>query len=125
MSKQLSFYNDITARDIEAAQTTLDEESLSYNLLNLENWIRIHCADEELVAKLEEYGAFHNAQCLRLAKMSQTEKSLSHIRSMLFDCATYNMTVKMLDALHNSIRATNEREVSDMRAALFGTMKHV
>lgn len=119
MEKQLSFSTPDIESCIEAAKTTFDENVLAYMLLEIENSIRMRYADDALVSVLEEYGIFHNEQCLRLAWFANTEKTLQKLRSMLFECSSYRMTSKLIDMQILSKQASNAKEVADLRAALY------
>ncbi|MBQ2188173.1 MAG: hypothetical protein II401_06405 [Bacteroidales bacterium] len=123
MEKQLSFSTPDIESCIEAAKTTFDENVLAYMLLEIENSIRMRYADDALVSALEEYGVFHNEQCLRLAWFANTEQTLHKLRSMLFECSSYRMTSKLIDAHILSKQASNAKEVADLRAALYADIK--
>jgi len=120
MNTRPSFIVSEIESDFEVAQMTFNEDELAFHLLKIENWIRIHYSDDALAAKLEEYGIFHNQQCLRLAKSSYSEKLLSRLRSMLFDCVTYSMSSKVIDSQNVGAKAYHDKVVSDLRAALYG-----
>lgn len=118
----LSFLSDDNATSIQFAQTTFNEDELAMRLLYIENSIRLQYADEALSAALEEYGIFHNEQCLRLAEFTSSEKTLNKLRSMLFECSNYRMTAKLIDSLISARKAYNAKETADLRAVLLSCL---